>query len=120
MTREEGAHLEQAALRDLDEQLGGDSVPQQRFVGDFVALWGVRTERLERALDHAHLHDADVVLLSIRSTSRMLGAVRLEAEAALMHRAVLRGDVSVARAHLPRLCSLGTEACRDLKAHFSL
>jgi hypothetical protein len=115
-----GDHLESSALRALHSQLGGDHALQQRFVGDFVALWTVRTERLERALDQTHLEDADVVLRSIRSSSRMVGAVRLEAVAALIHGAVKRGDVPGCRLHLARLHTLGSDACRELRAHFKL
>ncbi|MFC5929207.1 Hpt domain-containing protein [Cryobacterium melibiosiphilum] len=115
-----GEHLEEASLRSLNSQLGGDHALQQRFVGDFVALWAVRIERLERALDLGRLDDADVVLLSIRSSSRMVGAVRLEAVAALVHGAVLLGDVPGCRAQLAGLESLGADACRELTAHFGL
>jgi HPt (histidine-containing phosphotransfer) domain-containing protein len=114
------AHIEDAALRALLSQMGGDRQMQSRFVHDFVQLWGSRSQRLEAALAFPDSEEAHVVLLSIRTSSAMVGAVTVGAIAAMMHDALRDGDIPGTVRHLPRLNVLGEQACHDLVALFPL
>ena len=108
------ALLEDGALETLLTQVGGDTSLRHRFLRDFVALWPSRAERLAESLARPDLEEAHVVLLSIRSTSTMVGAVVLEATAALVHSALTRNDVPGCLRHLPRLVEVGEATCAEL------
>jgi len=107
-------YIEHHRYSRLLDHLSGDAASQRRFVLDFVSLWTPRTERLQQALATNNLQDADVVLLSIRSSSTMIGAMMLEAAAGLIHSAVKRRDVAGAEKHLARLHELGGLTCAEL------
>lgn len=113
-------HIESAALRALRIQLGCDTESQSRFVRDFVDLWNTRTERLTAALALPDEEEAHIVLLGIRSGSIMVGAVVLEATAALIHSALKSGDLAGCRSYLPRLTEVGALACGELSDLFAL
>jgi len=87
-----------------------------RFVLDFINLWETRSQRLMNALSSHDFDDADVVLLSIRSSSTMLGAWSLEAIAGMVHAAVKRGDLPGSVSHLARLREVGEQTCQELFA----
>ena len=108
------ALLEDGALETLLNQVGGDTSLRHRFLRDFVALWPSRAERLAESLARPDLEEAHVVLLSIRSTSTMVGAVVLEATAGLVHSALTRNDVPGCLRHLPRLVEVGEATCAEL------
>ena len=116
------AHIEATALRALLTQMGGDREMQRRFVHDFVHLWRSRSQRLAAALTapFPNAEEAHVVLLSIRSSSTMVGAVTVEATAAMMHDALRDGDIAGSARHIDRLNEVGERACEDLAAMFAL
>ncbi|TFB87108.1 hypothetical protein E3O44_08165 [Cryobacterium algoricola] len=108
------ALLEDRALETLLTQVGGDTSLRHRFLRDFVALWPSRAERLAESLARPDLEEAHVVLLSIRSTSTMVGAVVLESTAALVHSALALKDLPGCFRHLPRLIEVGEATCVEL------
>ena len=114
------AHIEASALRALLSQVGGNHEMQRRFVHDFVHLWRSRAQRLEKALAFPDAEEAHVVLLSIRSSSTMVGAVTVEATAAMMHDALRGGDIAGSASHIARLNEVGESACHDLAVMFAL
>ena len=116
------AHIEAVALRALLTQMGGDRDMQRRFVHDFVHLWHSRSQRLAKALafPFPDAEEAHVVLLSIRSSSTMVGAVTVEATAAMMHDALRDGDIAGSVRHITRLNEVGELACTDLATMFAL
>ncbi len=81
---------------------------------DFINLWETRSQRLMKALGSEDYEDADVVLLSIRSSSTMLGAWPLEAIAGMVHSAVKDADLTRSMSHLARLHEVGANTCREL------
>lgn len=109
--------VDPAPLHLLFSQLGGDRAIHNRFVNDFIALWRARAQRLSTALAAADVDEADVVLLSIRSSSNMLGAVRLEQTAVQVYSALKNNDLSGCAEQLPRLSAVGTETCLALSQH---
>lgn len=88
---------------------------QREFVHDFISLWDTRTQRLMNDLTSGDRADADVVLLSIRSSSRMLGLSALEAAAALVHGALKSGDLSQCLPYFERMSRIGHETCAELR-----
>jgi HPt (histidine-containing phosphotransfer) domain-containing protein len=116
------SHIEATALRALLSQVGGNHELQRRFVHDFVHLWSSRTERLQKALasPFPDAEEAHVVLLAIRSSSTMVGAVTVEATAAMMHDALRDGDIPGSMRHIDRLSEVGEHACHDLAVMFAL
>jgi HPt (histidine-containing phosphotransfer) domain-containing protein len=114
------AHIEATALRALLSQVGGNHDLQRRFVHDFVHLWRSRSDRLQKALAFPDAEEAHVVLLAIRSSSTMVGAITVEATAAMMHDALREGDLAGSTRHIKRLNEVGEHACHDLSVMFAL
>jgi hypothetical protein len=113
------SYLDEKHYDKLLRHLGSDMGARQRFVGDFLSMWEGRVDRLDAAIDLPVLEDADVVLLSIRSSSVMVGALRLEGVGGLLHAAIKRGDRAEARKHLPLLREVGAVTCDRLRAVLS-
>jgi hypothetical protein len=111
--------VDPAPLQRLRHDLGGDVTVQNRFVTDFLSLWNFRELRLSTALASADFEDADVVLLSIRSSSRMLGAVRLENAAGRLHASLESLDLTGCRHQLPHLSEVGLDTCLALSRHIA-
>ena len=111
--------VDPAQLQRLRSDLGGDATVQHRFVHDFLALRQPRELRLSAALAVADLEDAEVVLLSIRSSSQMLGAVRLHHTAGRLQRTLKSQDLPSCRAQLAHLSVVGVDTCRALSRHIA-
>lgn len=103
-----------SVLEELLQDLVGNIRTFERFVADYVALWSGRMSTLDAALAHSDLGAADTGVLSIRSSSIMLGAGHVAAIADEMLAAVRRADCLSARAWLPDLDEAGTEVCHVL------
>lgn len=110
--RAELAHVDRAALGEMLAALGWDALA--KFTRDFISLWASRWERLATALAGADADEAHVVLLSIRSTCVMIGAARLEAVAAGLHKTLGFGDLDGCRQQLAGLAEAGAVTCREL------
>jgi len=107
-------HLEDDAYRRLLSSLHGDDAATRRFIHDFVALWEDRAHRLTGDLYRRDWEDADVVLLSIRSSSQMVGARALRTIADRVHQGVRGFDLDECLAHLQKLHDVGRGTCREL------
>ncbi|KQO10068.1 hypothetical protein ASF06_07575 [Agreia sp. Leaf244] len=112
--------LDEDALHDLLTSVGRDEGARSRFARDFVSLWETRVRRLTNALDRRDAEETHVVLLSIRSSSRMIGAQVIEATASLMHSSLERQDFEGCARHLSRLEQVGQETCVELDVRFGL
>jgi hypothetical protein len=75
--RDRAGIVDERALDRLAAELHGSRVIVSRFVDDFVGSWDGRMTRLHAACAAADATDAYVTLLSIRTTSEMVGAVAL-------------------------------------------
>jgi HPt (histidine-containing phosphotransfer) domain-containing protein len=71
-------------LESLSAELYGSAEIARRFLGDFQEGWDCRIGRLRAGLSRGDLDDAFVVILSIRTTSEMVGAPALARLAAEM------------------------------------
>ena len=113
-------HIDASEVSSLIRQLGGDRTIAQRFVADYVALWPVRLRRLQQALQQGDMDEAVVVLLSIVSSSRMVGAVPLSQTARQIQQGAHDRDRDLCAVLLPRLRELGAAACCELSNRFDL
>lgn len=66
-----------ATLRSLEVSLGGERALCRNFVCRYVEMWPGRFERIQDAVASGHTKDALDAVLSLRSSSRMVGAARL-------------------------------------------
>jgi hypothetical protein len=112
--------LDEDALHSLLTAVGWDEGARTRFARDFVSLWETRVRRLAKALDSRDAEEAHVVLLSIRSSSKMIGAQVVDATASLMHSSLDRQDLEGCAQHLGRLDQVGQETCAELDVRFGL
>ncbi|AXH35185.1 hypothetical protein DVJ78_07010 [Humibacter sp. BT305] len=117
MTTTTGRFVELSTLRSLLNTIATDGPARERFIHDFINLWETRSQRLMKALGSRDFEDADVVCLSIRSSSTMLGAWTLEAIAGMVHTAVKQQDIAGCMSHLARLHEVGQHTCAELVAY---
>ncbi|WP_120521510.1 Hpt domain-containing protein [Arthrobacter celericrescens] len=76
-----GALVDPAVLHGLDSELG-DATVTSAFVRKYVAMLPLRLSRLHHALDERNLDDAVDAVLSLKTSSDMVGAVCLRRLAA--------------------------------------
>ncbi|MGK9148699.1 hypothetical protein KXS11_13810 [Plantibacter flavus] len=101
-------------LRRLLRELSGDLRSRRRFVETYVEMWPTRLARLTAAIEDGDLDEAKVVLLSIRSSSVMLGVIGVAALASTGVRAL--DDHHLARVVDTRdaLEEIGERSCERL------
>ena len=117
MTTTVGRYVELPTLESFLNTIATDGPTRVRFIHDFITLWETRSQRLMKALGSRDFEDADVVCLSIRSSSTMLGAWTLEAIAGMVHAAVKQEDLPGCMTHLARLHEVGQHTCRELVSY---
>ncbi|SEB92096.1 hypothetical protein SAMN04489806_2129 [Paramicrobacterium humi] len=96
-------------LERLCADLGGDMAAIRGFVSTFMKLWPGRLARVTSAAERADFDDLLDSTLSIRSASRMLGAMRLDYVAEDVERSGRAGDISHVRCLIPSLATTGEQ-----------
>lgn len=109
-------YLDGSVLRALLDDLGGDIFSLTGFITDFVSLWDTRAQRLTDALAAQSVDAAHVVLLSIRSSAHMIGAVALEASTTTMLDALHHSGIAACAGSIGSLMADGQGSCRALVA----
>jgi histidine phosphotransfer protein HptB len=99
----------------LSAELYGSAEIADRFLSDFIDTWDCRITRLRAAFDAADAEEAFVVLISIRSTSEMVGAVALAAAAGRMQEAVEAGRLAAATQAFSELEGIGTRTMETFR-----
>ncbi|MFE4198369.1 Hpt domain-containing protein [Paenarthrobacter sp. NPDC056912] len=87
--------VDHTVLTELQAELGGDHAIISAFVRNYVALLPWRVSRLHRALENLDLEDAMDAVLSLKTSSQMVGAVcmdRLATELEISIRLLPNGD----------------------------
>lgn len=82
--------LDSAALRVLKEEAGDDA--SRRFVEEYLLMLPVRGARILKGLAGEDPEPASRALISLRVTSAMAGALRLEKLCNYLERALERGE----------------------------
>src|SRR5699024_10045113 len=106
-------------FEELTAELEGRSDLGIDFVAGWAVMWPTRSSRLERAIaagQPAAIRDA---IGSLRVSSAMVGAVRLEQAAADLEQALGAGDLGACRAQLPQLIR-SEEHTSELQSRFDL
>ncbi|MGO4146724.1 Hpt domain-containing protein [Paenarthrobacter sp. YAF11_1] len=67
--------VDRTVLTELQAELGGDQAIISAFVRNYVALLPWRVSRLHRALEHLDMEDAMDAVLSLKTSSHMVGAI---------------------------------------------
>jgi len=90
-------------------QLCGSTAIARQFIADFVKAWPVRLDRLNAALDAADAEEAYVTLLSMRTGSEMVGAVRLARRIAKLERFARADRLDDCRLGMGKLRAIGEQ-----------
>lgn len=107
-------HIDAAGIQKLTRDLVGDLRSCLRFVDAFVDAWAGRMDRVARAVGDGDLDDALAALLSIATSSRMVGAERLGILARELHAQATLSRVVPAR-DADRLARTGAASCAELR-----
>ncbi len=111
--------VDPAALQDLGVQLDSPAVAKD-FARDYTKMWQQRYRALAAALaggDPATVLDA---VLSLKTSSMMVGGVRLAQLAAELEQAVRGGEMDRARALLRDVAERGSETMDELQFSYVL
>ena len=111
--------VDPAALQDLGVQLDSPAVAKD-FARDYTKMWQQRYRALASALaggDQATVLDA---VLSLKTSSMMVGGVRLAQLAAELEQAVRGGEMDRARALLRDVAERGSETMDELQFSYVL
>lgn len=112
----EDAWIDAAAQRGLTAAAVGSADIAKRFFDDFAQSWPERLQRLVTGLEASDADVAHVALLSIRSTSEMVGALPLARLARRLEVAAQRGRLDECRAGLAELRRVGELTVRAIAA----
>ncbi|MGP0224880.1 Hpt domain-containing protein [Paenarthrobacter sp. NCHU4564] len=120
-----GSHVSADPILDLAEfQLLEDQLDNPRiardFARDFVRLWEARHQTLRTAVEHGDVPAALDAILSLRTSSAMVGGVRLAGLAGQMEEHINNGDLGQARPLLHELAECGESTIQELKESYVL
>ncbi|UVJ39140.1 Hpt domain-containing protein [Arthrobacter sp. CJ23] len=119
------AHLAKLPILDLAEfQLLEDQVDNpliaRTFAGDFAKLWGIRYEILAAAVERGDSAAALDAILSLRTSSTMVGGVRLARLAAQLEEHIRNSDLREAQPLLKDVAECGHRTVQELKDSYVL
>jgi hypothetical protein len=107
-------HIDVSRIRALTGELTNDAAACVRFIDDYITAWEHRHERVTTAVDRLAIDDALAALLSLSTSSAMLGARALsDAAYALYLEARHLGTIPARGAD--RLGRIGTAVCVELR-----
>ena len=114
-----GPLVDPAALQDLGEQLNSPAVAKG-FARDYAQMWDQRYQSLAGALDRRDPAAALDAVLSLKTSSSMVGGLRLAKLAAELEAAIRGGDLGQAAALLDELAARGSETVNELQFSYIL
>lgn len=107
-------------IEDLVEELEGRSDLGMDFVSGWAIMWPTRQSRLERAVAAEVLAPARDAIGSIKVSSSMVGAERLERAAAQLEAALVDRDMEAARALVPVVTAIGRDSVDVFRQEISV
>jgi hypothetical protein len=113
---EDDGLIDPRAWAALVVQVCGSRVIARSFVTDFIDIWPERLDRLSAALEQADAEDAYVMLLSVRTSSEMVGAVALAEHAVRLEIAAHAGRLEPCAAGFAALRRVGDRTMAALAA----
>lgn len=107
-------HIDVSRIRGLTRELTNDASACARFIDDYIAAWEHRQARVSTAVDRPVIDDALAALLSLSTSSAMLGADRLSDAARALY-AESRSLGTIPARGADRLARIGAEVCVELR-----
>jgi HPt (histidine-containing phosphotransfer) domain-containing protein len=108
-------HIDAARMTALARELAGDVVACLRFIDDFLRAWDQRRTRVLHAVDASGpIDDALAALLTLATSSAMVGAESLSTAARELH-SEARSLGSVPSRGADRLARIGAASCEELQ-----
>ena len=111
--------LDLAQFQLLEDQLDNPRIARE-FARDFVKMWRARYQTLVSAVERGDLPAALDAILSLRTSSAMVGGVRLAVYAARLEDHMNNGDLRQARPLLNAIAECGQRTVNELKESYVL
>lgn len=111
--------VDPAALQDLGAQLESPSVAKG-FARDYARMWDQRYKSLASALDRRDEAGSLEAILSLKTSSAMVGGVQLAGLAGELEDAVRGGDMERASSLLGEVAESGSETVDELQYSYIL
>lgn len=107
-------HIDAARMTALARELAGDLSASLRFIDDFLQAWETRRQRVQYGIEPVGpIDDALAALLTLATSSAMIGAQRLSVVARELHaEARILGTVPPVGAE--QLLRIGDASCEEL------
>lgn len=107
-------HIDVSRISRLASELANDASACIRFIDDYLNAWEHRRARVATAVDRVVIDDALAALLSLSTSSAMLGAEGLSAAARALH-AESRQLGTVPAHGADHLARIGEAVCSELR-----
>ncbi|UZD62561.1 glycosyltransferase [Brevibacterium sp. JSBI002] len=110
--------LDQNSLTELAEELEGRDEYAEEIVSRFALIWPRRLANLQRAVAAEDVLATSDAIASIRVSSTMVGARRLQVASEDFTTLVEAREFDAARAALPRLARVGDDTLVEIRSRF--
>ncbi|BCW07735.1 Hpt domain-containing protein [Arthrobacter sp. NtRootA1] len=111
--------LDLAEYQLLEDQVGDPGIARI-FASDFAKLWPTRYESLAAAVERSDEAAALDTILSLRTSSAMVGGIRLSVLAARLEEQVLNGELRNAQPLLDAIAECGQRTVKELRESYVL
>lgn len=111
--------LDLAEYQLLEDQVG-NPLTARTFASDFARLWNVRYEVLASAVERGDSAAALDAVLSMRTSSAMVGGVRLSLLAGLLEEHIQNGELGEAQPYLSEIAECGQRTVQELEGSYIL
>jgi HPt (histidine-containing phosphotransfer) domain-containing protein len=111
--------LDLAVFQLLEDQLDNPLIARS-FARDFAKLWSLRYEVLAGAVERGDYAGALEAILSLKTSSTMVGGVRLAVLAGEFEKQIREGDVRGARPLLAAVAECGQATVLELQGSYVL
>ena len=111
--------VDPAALQELGEQLNSAAVAKG-FARDYAQMWDQRYDALATALDRRDQAAALDAVLSLKTSSSMVGGLRLAELAAELEEVIRSGSLAQAASRLGDVAARGSETVDELQFSYIL
>ena len=111
--------VDPAALQDLGEQLNSAAVAKG-FARDYAQMWDQRYDALATALERRDQAAALDAVLSLKTSSSMVGGLRLAELAAELEEVIRSGSLAQAASRLGDVAARGSETVDELQFSYIL
>ncbi len=111
--------LDLAEFQLLEDQVDNPLIART-FAGDFAKLWAKRYEILATAVERGDVAAALNAVLSLRTSSMMVGGVRLAVLAAQLEERIRKSELHEARPLLKEVAECGHLTVKELKDSYVL